>query len=297
MRTLAITCACCLVALLAGCSGGTAEPAKSPSPAQKTVAPSAPAVAAEDSFLASGPLIAENQVESKAQREGVVARIYAETGAPARKGQLLAELDDRQAKADRNAVAARVQSLEYDVKGWEYETKVLEADLERAEKMWEAKLITQQDLDHARYKVQADKYETERYRFNLQSAREQLKAADLELAKTRVVAPFDGVVARRYVRAGEKVAVGDKLFWVTATSPLRIRFTAPERYLGRVKKGQKLALRAAGDNAPQHAARVIAVSPVIDPSTGFFEVIAEVVGKPADLYPGMTVIVRLPSPQ
>src|SRR5258706_4051678 len=173
MRFLSIGSLLVASAWLAGCSSSNATPAKASAPTAKPMvsasaseAPSQP----QDDFVASGPLVVENQVEVESQREGMMSRVAVDTGAMVQKGELLGELDNRQALADRDAAAARVRSLEYDVKGWEYETKVLQADLERAEKMWEAQLITKQDLDHTRFKVESDKYETERYRANLESA-------------------------------------------------------------------------------------------------------------------------------
>jgi membrane fusion protein (multidrug efflux system) len=280
---------------LAGCSGsGTNAAANKPAaPAAKpmvTTAAAAPSTE-NDGVVASGPLIVENQVEVEAQREGMVSHISVDTGTMVQKGQLLGDLDNRQAMADRDAAASRVKSLEYDVKGWEYETKVLEADLARAEKMWEAQLITKQDLDHTRYKVEADKYETERYRANLESARQQLKTAELELAKTRIVAPFAGVIGRRYVRMGDKVTMGERLFWVTATSPLRMRFTLPEKYVGKIRKGDMLTVAVADAPEMKHSARIVLVSPVVDPASGTIEVSAEVMPPLGDLKPGMSATV------
>ena len=268
---------------------------------EKTVAASpkpAPALAPlpDDSFVASGPIVVENQVDVQAQREGIVAKIDVDAGAMVHKGQLLALLDDRQISADKDAADAKVRSGIADLKGWEGEVKVLKSDLDRAEKMWEAKLITQQDLEHARYKVEADEYEAERAGENLKSAEATAKAQALELGKTRIQAPFDGVVARRYVRAGQHVAVGDRLFWVTAVKPLRVKFALPERFLGQVKKGDELSVTTADDQG-KHTAKVLQVSPVVDPSSGTIEVLAELVGPAADLRPGMTANVRLPNPK
>ena len=277
-----------------GCGGSK------PAPTTAVAAKPAPAPTAtpakDDNFVASGPIVVENQVDVQAQREGVVAKVNVDAGAMVRKGQLLATLDDRQIAAEKDASDAKVRSAAADLKGWEGEVKVLQADRERAEKMWEAKLITQQDLEHARYKVEADEYEAERARENLKSAEATAKALNLELGKTRIQAPFDGVVARRYVRAGQQVAVGDRLFWVTAVAPLRVKFTLPERFLGHVKKGDELSVSAA-DEQQTHTAKVMAVSPVVDPSSGTIEVLAEVVGPAADLRPGMTANVRLPNPK
>jgi len=276
--------------LILGCSDTkTVTQAAAPVPVAKA-APKIETPPAE--FTASGPIVVENQLDVSAQREGVITRVLADVGRRVRRGEALALLDDRQTAADRDAAKAKVKSLEADVKGWEYETKVLEADLDRDEQMMKAQLITQQQLEHARYKVEADKFETERSRQNLINAQASLQSLQLELEKTRVTAPFDGVVARRYVRAGQKVAVGDRIFWVTAVAPLRIRFTLPERFAGHLQMGDSLAITSADVPAELHDAKIISVSPVVDPASGTIEAVAEVVGSSGALRPGMTATVR-----
>ena len=276
---------------LVGC--GESKPAPQAAAAAKPVAPVT--VAPDDVFTTSGPIVVENQVDVQAQREGVVAKVNVDAGTKVSKGQLLATLDDRQISADKDAADAKVRSAAADLKGWEGEVKVLKADLERAEKMWEAQLITKQDLEHARYKVESDEYDVERVKENLHNAQATAKSMALELGKTRIQAPFNGVVARRYVRAGQQVAVGDRLFWVTAVAPLRVKFTLPERFLGHVKKGDEVSV-AAADDQQAHTAKVLEVSPVVDPSSSTIEVLAEVVGAAPDLRPGMTASIGVKQP-
>ena len=70
----------------------------------------------------------------------------------------------------------------------------------------------------------------------LTNAQAAERSLELEKEKTRITAPFDGIVARRYVRVGQKVAISDRLFWVTAVAPLEVKFTLPERFLGKGKE-------------------------------------------------------------
>ncbi|MFZ3263965.1 MAG: efflux RND transporter periplasmic adaptor subunit, partial [Terriglobales bacterium] len=197
--------------------------AEGASPAASTLAAK---TAAED-ITSSGPIVVENQLDVAAQREGMVAEILADTGKMVRRGDLLAKLDDRELAADRDAAEAKLHSIEANVKNWEAEIKVLEADRDRSEKMWAAQIITKEQLDHDRFKVEADRYELERERQTAINQQDVIRSLNLEVEKTRIVAPFDGVVARRYVRAGQRVASGDRLFWVTAIAPLRVTFTLP----------------------------------------------------------------------
>lgn len=262
--------------------------------------PPAIAVAAKplaEDITSSGPIVVENQLDVAAQREGVVAQILADTGKSVRKGDLLAKLDDRQIAADRDAAEAKLRSIDANVKNWEAEIKVLEADRDRSEKMWAAQIITQEQLDHDRFKVEADRYELERERQTAVNQQDVIRSLNLEVEKTRILAPFDGVVARRYVRAGQRVAGGDRLFWVTATAPLRVKFTLPEQFVGRITRGQTINVISPDSPDSPHTAKVIQISPVVDPSSGTIEVLAEIVGPGGNLRPGMTATIRIPQPR
>jgi membrane fusion protein (multidrug efflux system) len=249
----------------------------------------------ENSFLASGPIIVEDQVDVAAQREGIVTQIMAEPGTPVKKGQLLAMLDDRQISADLDAARAKTRSTEADLRNWEAEAKVLESDYARAQKMWDAELITKEQLEHARYKAESDKWDVKRVQELLTNAQKTERSLELELEKTRIRAPFGGVVARRYVRAGETVTRDERLFWVTAVSPLRIRVTLPEKFLGRIKVGGVVAVTSAESPENKYTARVIQVSPVVDPSSDTIEILAELTGRTSGLKPGMRANLRVSS--
>ena len=149
--------------------------------------------------MASGPVVVENQVDVAALREGVIVSILAEPNTRVRKGQLLARLDDRQISADLDAASAKTRSIQANLKNWQAETKVLQSDLARAQKLWEAGVFTKETLEHAQYKVEADKFEISRETEMLTNAKATERSLELEKEKTRITAPFDGIVARRYV--------------------------------------------------------------------------------------------------
>ncbi len=261
-------------------------------------APLAPPPSEDGVFVASGPIVVENQVDVAALREGVVVSILAEPNTRVRKGQLLARLDDRQISADLDAAAAKTRSIQANLKNWEAETKVLESDLSRAQKLWEAGVFTKETLEHAQYKVEADKFEISRETEMLTNARATERSLELEKEKTRITAPFDGIVARRYVRVGQKVAISDRLFWVTAVAPLEVKFTLPERFLGKLKNGQTVSVELADSSSTvRHTAAVRQISPVVDPSSGTIEIVARLQGPTPDLRPGMLTTIRLPDPK
>src|SRR5437763_2305626 len=297
-----------LIAVLSGClsvglacSSSPAAPATTVSASETASLPEHAAAptptAREAEFLASGPIVVEDQVDVAAQRDGVIAKVLAEAGTSVKKGQLLAMLDDRQISADLEAARAKTRSTEADLKNWEAEAKVLDADYARAQKMWEAQIIPKEQLEHAQYKAESDQWDVKRVSELLVNSRQSEHSLELELEKTQITAPFNGVVARRYVRMGQSVVKSDRLFWVTATSPLRVRVTLPEKFMGRIKPGAMIAVTSAegGDSARKYRAKVIQVSPVVDPSSDTIEILAELSGDTSGLRPGMRADVHFPT--
>jgi len=281
-----------------GCSSNTtpttvaAAPLPQPITATTAAAPSAPT-----DYIASGPIVVEDQVDLAVQRDGVVAEVFVETGAPVKKGQLLARLDDRQLTADRDAAAAKARSTEADLKNWEATFKVAQTERDRSEQLWAAHVIAKTQEEKAQFQYDATEFEVERQREDMKYAQATLKSLELELEKTRITAPFDGVVARRYIHVGQEVAKNDRLFWISAVQPLRVNFSLPEAYLGRVRKGTDLIVVTSATPGEVHSARVVFVSPVVDPSSDTIDVTAELEGPSSNLRPGMTANIRLRNPQ
>jgi membrane fusion protein (multidrug efflux system) len=265
-------------------------PSASAVPAPATVATVPPT---DSSFTVSGPLIVEHQLDVLAQRDGVIAELRSEAGAHVHAGDLLAQFDDRQLTADLEAARAKTRSTEADLRNWEAEAKVMESDYERAQKMWDAHIISNEQLEHAKFKAESETWDVRRVRELLADDTQTQRSLELELEKTQIRAPFSGVVARRYVREGQQVSKGERLFWVTAEGPLNMRFTLPEKFIGRIQKGQVLPMTTADLPGQKYQVRVVEVSPVVDPASSTIEVAVELEGKPGSLRPGMDASVSL----
>jgi RND family efflux transporter MFP subunit len=285
-----------LLASVACTRGVETAQAAGPAPAPSAGPSTPPTPQREREYVVAAPIMVEEQVDLLAQRDGVVTKIYADLGKRVHKGELLARLDSSQLEADRAALEHNLRADAANVKFHETEQSVNTADLQRAQKMFSAGLITQEQLEHTRFLRDATVWQINHESENQQQDEAKTRSLDLEIAKMRIVAPFDGVVGRRYIRSGQKVAPNDRLFWITAEKPLLVRFTLPQEYLLTVKKGATVAVAAPFADNERHSARVIAVSPVVDPSSGTIEVVARLVGATGTLRPGMTAKVHVPTP-
>lgn len=244
-------------------------------------------------YTTTGPLVAEQQADLAAEIDGRVAEIRAQVGDSVRKGQLLAQLDDRIAQATCEAQKAKLAALEAQVHEWESEQKTEEADLRRADMMRAERIRSEEDWEHVKYKLDETIAAVARYRAERDSAKANLQLANLALEQTRILAPFDGVIGRGQIRLAQEVKKGDVLFWITAEKPLHIVFTIPEQLMASFHPGSKLELTTADYPQLHQKARILRVSPVVDAASGSIQVIGLVENGSPLLKPGMTMQVRL----
>ncbi len=318
MRPLSLRCILCSAGVLlalapwtTGCDShppaqaATVQPQPSASPVSSSASPGTPSSGAEPAmsneaetthFRTSGPLIAEHQADVAAESDGRVASIAVEIGDRVKRGQLLATLDDRALQAAVNAQTSHLASLRAQVREWEAEQKMDDADLRRADQLRSEKILSEEAWEHVKYKLDEVMAEVARYRADETAVESDLRAAKLQLEQSRIVAPFAGVVGRQSLRAAQEVKKGEVLFWITAEAPLRIVFTVPESAMSAFRIGAPLDLTTPDYPELRQAARIVRVSPVVDPASGSIQVIGALAHPSPLLKPGMSLQVALAPP-
>lgn len=275
---------------------------------EKTSAPAAPAVAAAPKAQAApttaavsrtaeilSVLSVEREVDILAERAGRVIDAVDESGGQMTKGAVLGRLDDREIAAQLDRTRADLAVAQNNVKYNEAELKAREAAHRRAQEMFKLGLNSQADLEEAEFRAQGAKYDLESWRAVVERTRADIRMHELELDKTRLRAPFDGVVARRYIRAGQNVLKDEKCFRFSQLAPLLVRFLVPESSAQPPRPNDEV--RVALASAPQrvYTARVQKVSPTVDAASGSYEVTAHLAGgNLGELRPGMAVRVLWP---
>jgi RND family efflux transporter MFP subunit len=262
--------------------------------------PAVPANHAQDadpadpkSFTTTGPLVAEQQADISAERDGRIVNIAVIIGDRVRQGQLLAVLDDRALHSACDAQQARIASAKAQVNEWEAEELTARADLRRADLMRADKIISEEAWEHAKYRVDETVAEVSHFRDEQVAAEADFKTADLQLEQSRIVAPFAGVVGRSSARSSQQVKAGDVLFWITAESPLQVIFTVPETAMAAFSIGKPLELTTVDYPGMLQMGRISRVSPVVDPASSSVQVIGALIHPSPKLKPGMSMQVRL----
>ncbi|MDX1582958.1 MAG: efflux RND transporter periplasmic adaptor subunit [Thermoanaerobaculia bacterium] len=227
----------------------------------------------EGAYETTGELVSPSQSSVAPKVPGIVARVYVDEGDFVRRGEPLAALDTNYLTLDlerAEAELSRARSMEAEAL----------RDLERKKELRSTDSIPQSLYDRT---LATSEQAT--------AAREGAEAAVL-LAKRRLAdavirSPLTGVVAERHADVGEHLGDGGVAFVVNQTAPLRLRFSIPERYLGRVSRGQKVI--AAVDPYPgeQFVGEVRTIGGVVDPSSRTIMVEAELPNADNRLRPGL----------
>lgn len=244
--------------LLPGCGkrgpGGFAFP---PMPVETAEVVRGPVL---DRFEVVGTIEAGEAITVVSEINAQVMSLPFQEGGAIAKGGLIAQLDDSQLKADVDRATA-----ERDQRKTMYD---------RVKSIVDQAAGAPQDLDDASAALRV--------------AEANLELAQARLAKTRITAPFDGILGARRVSPGAFVRSGDPITNLARVRELRIVFSVPERYLGQLRRGA--AVRASSNAFPGDslAGRIDAIDPVIDPSTRSATVVARAPNIGGKFRPGMS---------
>lgn len=188
-----------------------------------------------------GTVRAKLRAVIEAKVSGRIERMLAVPGATVKAGELLAQLNapEIQARLDQ-AQAVRHQA---------------ESDLKRFTALLESGTLTRAEFDNAQAKARV--------------AQGAVVEAGTLLSYTRITAPFDGVITRKYADVGDLAAPGKPLLDMEDSNALRLEADVPEAVVGRLKLGDKLAVHIASVEA-QLEGTISEIAPAADPNSRTF---------------------------
>lgn len=185
-------------------------------------------IAMAPTMQVAGTVLSRSDALLSAEVDGRLLEI-AEAGERFEEGDVLARVEDTSLKL-------RADELEAEISSVEARLMFLNAELERYQRLVESNLASRTQIDETRSNrdvAQSD----------LQVARSRLAQVQDQIDRTRIRAPFDGVVARRLVQAGERVSVGTEIMRVYNPNDLEVVARAPLSYYRFVQPGDELAVR------------------------------------------------------
>lgn len=211
----------------------------------------------ENGIMASGTLLANEEVELHADASGKIVELNLNEGAPVAKGTLLVKLFD----ADLQAQLKKLDSQKQTAEKTEQRLK---------------QLLAINGIGQGEYDVAATQ---------LSGILADMEYTRAQISKTEIRAPFNGVVGLKSVSLGAYVSPTIPIATLQQIDQLKVDFTIPEKYSSTVAKGDALKFTVDG-YTQTFTAKVFAIEPRVDESTRTIKVRAMAQNSGAKLFPG-----------
>jgi membrane fusion protein (multidrug efflux system) len=218
----------------------------------------------DNKLVITGSVLPNEQLELRSEISGKVERIHFKEGAPIKKGQVLVEMES-------DEIRAQLEKQKHNRK--------LNQDNEyRQRKLLEKDAISQEEYDNALNR--------------LNTTNADIKILEAQYEKTRLSAPFEGLVGLRYVSEGAFINANTVIATVYNISPAKIEFAVPSRYSTQVRAGKKIFFSIENDSTVFQG-EVYAVEPRVDATTRTLKLRAVADNSKGLLLPGQFVKVNL----
>jgi membrane fusion protein (multidrug efflux system) len=187
-----------------------------------------------ENVTAAGALVPAEETELHPEASGRVTAINLPEGRSVKRGDLLLKIFDEDLKAQQKKL----------------ETQLRQAEIteQRLGELLKVKGVSQQEYDLAA--------------LNVQTLKTDLELVSINISKTELRAPYDGVIGLRRLSPGAYVTPSTVVTTIRASSGLKLDFSIPEKYNQLIRVGQGVNFRVEGD-AHEHSATVIATEQMI----------------------------------
>jgi RND family efflux transporter MFP subunit len=171
-----------------------------------------------------------SQVDVGFELSGSINELMVLEGAFVKQGQVLASLDLKRLNAQKAQLNASLNRAKADA-------EISQLSVNRVKELVKVKLDSTQNLDQANARLKAANAVVKEVEASLQ-------ALDVEIQKSKLVAPFDGQVLRQLQDLGAVVNAGQAVFTLVANTQLEARFGLPTHTAFGIKVGQLFTIDA-----------------------------------------------------
>lgn len=218
----------------------------------------------ESSITVSGTLRPYEETVLMPEVSGRIVSINLPEGKFVRKGTLLVKLFDGDLQAELHKAQTQLE--------------IAQKTEERMQQLLKVTGVSQSEYDQALLSVNSIKNDVEVLR--------------VQIGKTEVLAPYDGVIGLRNVSPGAQVTPSTALATIRAVDKLKLDFSVPEKYSSEIHQGTRIKFQVQGSDS-LYDALVIATEMGIESTTRNLRARAEVKGNSPSLVPGTFATVKL----
>ena len=172
----------------------------------------------EDRIYTTGTIRANESVDLVSEASGKVTGIFFQEGRTVSQGDLLLKINDEDLQAELDRARVRLS--------------LAQKREERNAQLLERGSISQDEYDLTNNELQVLEAE--------------IRVIEAQVNRTEIRAPFNGVIGLRYVSEGSYISPQSRIGTLQSLNPIKIDFSVPEKYVGRVSAGDEISFRVAG---------------------------------------------------
>ena len=217
-----------------------------------------------DRIFSSGTVEANERIDLRAEVTGIVEAIYLTEGSRVQEGDLLLKINDSELQAQKSRA--------------EYRYNLAAQQEERQRRLLEKGGVSQEDYDATLNQVNV--------------FRSEMQLIDAQLEKTEIRAPFSGRIGLKYVSKGQFIGPDQPIASLQELDRVKIDFSVPERYAGRVQTGDLMRFDVQGIDST-FVGEVYAIEPRINTDTRTLSLRAISDNPEFLLYPGAFANIEL----
>ncbi len=226
-----------------------------------------------NTLTATGEFVSPVRSELSPKTPGRVAKVFVNEGSRVTRGQPVLLLESDYARIN-------LQSAEAEVARAKAARDEAARDLERKKGLSAKDSIPRATLDRSQAVY-------EQANAALSGASAQVSLLRQQIADSTLRSPVTGIVAEKRTDAGARLGDGGIAFVIVQLSPLKLRFQVPERYLGRIKQGDRVTARVDPYPNETFEGTVKTIGGIIDPKTRTMFAEAEFSNADGRLRPGL----------
>lgn len=223
-----------------------------------------------DLLEVTGTVRAAQTSQLASQVMGNIVETRVHEGDHVQRGQVLAVIDDAQARTAVDRAVAVDVAAQQDIAAAESNLALADSTLKRYQNLYGKKSVSPQEYDEVKTRDQSAVARRDMARAGQAQAKAALEQARTSLGYTRIAAPFDGVITEKKMDVGAFASPGLPLFTIEDVQRYRFEVAVNEGDLRYVRQGKDVSIVVDALEDAQIKGRVIEIVPAADPASRSF---------------------------
>lgn len=239
----------------------------------------------------SGVIISDNQKMITSRNMGFVTSVNVSEGSRVRKGDLLYTIDSREIDSAKTQVDMGIAQAELSLQMYQNQYENLKVNLERHRRLYQQDMVSRYEVENLELSEKNLRNTIKISERQLSSAKARQQEISHQYQYLRVMAPNDGVVVSKNIKAGEMAMPGVPAIVLSDLSTLKVEVEVAESSLKMAQIGKKVKVTIPSTGFVG-IGTISSVVPSSNPMTHTFKIKVSFSAKQT-VYPGMYATVEL----